>query len=425
MEQHEINFFAGRLSATRRTDWMTPTLFAMSLHWSTEVTSGDKPTMGVDRNCRIYVHPQACLDWGVAEIAATIVHEAWHINLDHCGRADDYRKSEGDAFDHERWNIAVDMVVNPCTRDLGFDMPAEQGWVFPSTYGYEEGLTADEYYRKLKEDDKGGGGGKEGEPGSGKGKGRHDPNAQGGSCGDGVPREYESKDPSDALSASEKRGLAKACAEAFKNSNSRGNTSADWVRAVEELTEPPKVMWQNMLQGAISQGVIRAQGKDEYSYHAPHRLSSMPNMDLVRPVMCSYLPKVATVIDESGSMGQGKGSRRHAAHTELKGILDHEQAAVKVVTFDTEANDSGFVESLDEVEFKGGGGTDVRIPLDYLTKQYEDAEERVDVAIVLTDCETPWPDKEPPYDVIVVDCREGDGYGSVPEWAEHIKVTDD
>ena len=444
MEDYEIKYFAGRLTATRRAGWIAPTLYAMQLHWTEACQCNGEPTMGVDRNCRIYAHPDACRKWGVPEIAATQVHEAWHINLNHAERADVYRQAEGDAFDMSLFNIAADCVVNPCTRDLGFDMPAEQAWVFPKAYGLKEGLTLDEYYSKLKEqkekekqkqpqgqpgggeggDQKGDGkGGKEDAKGDAKGDKGGEMPTKGGSCADGKYRDYESQDTSDAVSPSERRSLAAACAQAFKESNTRGIGSADWQRELEALTEEPKVPWQNMLQGYVTQGVIRTEGKDEYSYHAPHRFTSIDGFDLVRPVMCSFEPKIAVVLDESGSMGGGEGSRRARAHTELKAILQHVQAKCKVVTFDSVAYDSGFVDNIETVKFKGGGGTDVRIPLKHLDEE-ENPDERVDIAIVCTDCETPWPDKEVGYDCIVLDCRDGGKCEGVPEWCQYVCMDD-
>ena len=65
-----------------------------------------------------------------------------------------------------------------------------------------------------------------------------------------------------------------------------------------------------------------------------------------------------------------------------------------------------------KLEPQGGGGTDMRLPLKYAEK-YEPC-----CVILVTDTETPWPDKPTPYPLIVCSTTKGEG----PPWAMTIHL---
>ena len=68
---------------------------------------------------------------------------------------------------------------------------------------------------------------------------------------------------------------------------------------------------------------------------------------------------------------------------------------------------------------KGGGGTDMRVALEYIRDKLN---VRRGVTIIFTDGDTPWPDDPPPFEVVVA-LLDGDRY--VPDWARKVVVGDD
>ncbi len=65
-----------------------------------------------------------------------------------------------------------------------------------------------------------------------------------------------------------------------------------------------------------------------------------------------------------------------------------------------------------DLEPYGGGGTDMRLPL----KRMEDYE--VDVCVLVTDAETPWPAQPTPFPLIVLTTTDQ----AVPAWATKIRI---
>lgn len=79
----------------------------------------------------------------VPQLAAVLVHEIGHVLRDHAGRRKVLMADPGP------WNIAGDAEINDDLKEGGWTLPGE--CVFPKTLGCEDGLTAEEYYAKLRE----------------------------------------------------------------------------------------------------------------------------------------------------------------------------------------------------------------------------------------------------------------------------------
>ena len=82
-------------------------------------------------------------------------HEFYHLILEHClKRSPDGRKIS------MRWNLATDMSINCHLKNELPKNKEKDGFeaVFPSTFGYPDGLTAEKYYEMLEDDGKGEGG---------------------------------------------------------------------------------------------------------------------------------------------------------------------------------------------------------------------------------------------------------------------------
>jgi predicted metal-dependent peptidase len=73
------------------------------------------------------------------------------------------------------------------------------------------------------------------------------------------------------------------------------------------------------------------------------------------------------------------------------------------------------ISSTRQIQLSGGGGTDMGIGIQAAI----DTKPRVDVCIVLTDGDTPWPAVPPPFKTIVVLTS---GERKVPAWTKAIVV---
>ncbi len=63
-----------------------------------------------------------------------------------------------------------------------------------------------------------------------------------------------------------------------------------------------------------------------------------------------------------------------------------------------------------QLELIGGGGTDVGAGIQW----FVDQSPAIDLLVVVSDCQTPWPPERPPFPVITI--RVGDG--APPPWGE-------
>jgi hypothetical protein len=69
--------------------------------------------------------------------------------------------------------------------------------------------------------------------------------------------------------------------------------------------------------------------------------------------------------------------------------------------------------STSQVELYGGGGTDIGVGIQAFIERKADP---IDLLVVVSDCQTPWPPERPPFPVVTI--RVGDG-GAAPPWATH------
>lgn len=105
------------------------------------VITEEIPTMAVDGGETIYVNPKFLSALRVKEIEGCLAHEVLHLALRH------FAREEG--RERKKWNIATDLAINSFLKGEGFHLP--RGGAFPSQFGLEEGLSAEEYYNKLKD----------------------------------------------------------------------------------------------------------------------------------------------------------------------------------------------------------------------------------------------------------------------------------
>jgi predicted metal-dependent peptidase len=237
-------------------------------------------------------------------------------------------------------------------------------------------------------------------------------------CGsgvDGLVRAWDCKRP--GLSALEGKLLAADTARRIREaSRLRGDTPAGWQRWADEVLEP-SVDWRRQLAVAVRRGLSVVNGRVDYSYARPsRRASAVPQV--VLPTMRKPVPKVAVVVDTSGSMSDGMLGQ---ALAEVAGLLRRvgvsgARDTVRLISCDAEAYEAQRVLDVRDVKLLGGGGTDMGAGL----AAAAELRPSPDVIIVLTDGYTPWPEAAPAGSDVVVALL--DPRGSVPQWATKVVV---
>jgi len=391
-------------------------------------------TFAIDKRGRMYINFEEVMKKPVAWGAGGIVHECWHLLLEHFNR----RQPEHNIEDFWAW--ATDMEINQ-------NLPEESKKVmqneiyFPSSFNFPDGLTAEDYYNLLLEEAKKqqGGGGKgdpdededsDGEGGEGSGDGSEGEGSEGNGNGKGKSKSgngkgtgtergksgfnkpFDSKmddcgsaqhgnsDPNEASKADApersemdhqytRNEVAKSIqrAEANSKNNSQRGTGIGTVPAfasqwAKEILTPPKVRWQSVLRGEYAQQQRRAKmGRTHSNPRRPGRVQ--PVDDIMFPKRKAHRINVGIAFDSSGSNFDDLKYVLGEVHEIIRrGGVD----AVFAFSVDADVKDVKRIRRITEVEFKGGGGTDMRVAFTKL------AEMKVDVGIILTDCETPWPD---------------------------------
>lgn len=112
---------------------------------------------------------------------------------------------------------------------------------------------------------------------------------------------------------------------------------------------------------------------------------------IVLPSLRRPLPRVAVVIDTSGSMGEAEIA---SALGEVTGVLREVGVRgnrVTVLACDADVQAVSRVTSTGQITLGGGGGTDMRVGITAALA----GPERPGIVIVLTDGLTPWPDETP------------------------------
>jgi predicted metal-dependent peptidase len=351
---------------------------------------------------KIYFNPHFLDECSVEDTMAVLAHEVGHDSLLHSLRLG--------LRNHDIWNQAGDHAINLMLEDQGFSCPKSVpgGWLADRKY---KGWSADRIYDDLRRNPppkpkKG-----KGKPGEGDGDG--DDESEGGAGseqdGDGKQRTRGPGKPSgtqngrdwlhgDVLPSPAKNPAEQAVAEqrakqkvasAANMARMAGKLKGELARMVGEFLDS-KVHWTDVLRDYMLK-VVKARD----SWQRRNRRFKQV-----------YLPtrhekKMGPIIfvpDTSGSMWGDDMEKicSEMAHCSAQTRPEH----IRVVWADTQVAGEQVFEPTD-FEYKklkpvGGGGTDMRVPLKYVEKY------NPQVVVLMTDGHTPWPDKEPPFPLIVI-----------------------
>ncbi len=177
-----------------------------------------------------------------------------------------------------------------------------------------------------------------------------------------MPWELPQADGPDGVGEAEAQALRRHTAETMRaHLRSRGTLPGGWQRWAEQVLEPT-VDWRQALTGAVREAAAWAGGAVDYTYRRPSRRT--PALRGVLPSLRRPLPRVAVVVDTSGSMGDAELA---AALGEITGVLREVGVRgnrVTVLACDADVHAVSRVTSTEQVTLGGGGGTDMRVGID-------------------------------------------------------------
>ncbi len=345
-------------------------------------------------------------------------HEAMHCALSHFHRRGHRVKL--------RWELACDYAVNPLLINDGLKPTPDAQYL--REY---EGMTAEEIYPCLQEEDNAGerdlednqdddsSDNDDNEKEQNKGGGNSDQERQKDDKKDGDGNEEESQDkgqsmgsaPPPAMSEQEMDELStqwqQRMAAAAQQALQSGKLEGEMARMVDYLLQP-KLPWRMLLARYLS-----ATARDDYSYSRPSTRRGDP---AVYPSLRSHQVNVVVAVDTSGSI-----SEEEIQHfiSEIDAIKSQVRARITLLSCDSELNYGSpwYFEAWDEftfdVELRGGGGTNFRPVFDWVERQ----DMPPDALIYFTDTEGIFPETEPMYPVVWL----VKGKGTVP-FGERIQL---
>lgn len=288
------------------------------------------------------------------EVEFLVGHEVLHVVYDHMGRRN-HR-------DPQMWNIADDYAVNadlkrhkvgqfittvPCLYEQKYDgKPAEE--IYDDLMKNAPKLDMDQLIDQLLDDHMDGDGDEDGDG---------DQDGNGNKKGKGRPK----------LSQEEKDRIRQEVKQAIINaaqSADAGSMPAGVERLVRQATDPV-MPWRELIQTNLTSAI-----RTDYSWMRPSRRSW--HMDAIMPGMTPGEEiDVVVTLDMSGSISN---KQAQAFLGEIGGMMDSfDGYKVHVFCFDTDTyNPQDFssenMESIENYEPTGGGGTDFDCIFDYLKK---------------------------------------------------------
>jgi predicted metal-dependent peptidase len=392
------NIKAARLSLVTKRPYFTSALFALNARETDEI-----PTLAVDMKWNLYYNPEFTESLSREHLETILVHEIMHLLRLHHVRAVNVSAYP------MIWNFAADAEINDDLKADGMKMPPDL--VYPSTLetpdhpkGMPDNMLAEEYYAELL---------KHAQQINSQAPGQASPGK--GNCGSAAHGKQESwekgMDNGEGLTDGEAELVRKEVADAV--SKSPGNVPGYLQRWAEEVLGPPKVDWRKELFSNIKNSIDSWKaGAADYTFSKRNRRHH--GSDVVFPSMFDTNPKIAVVVDTSGSIG---GEDLKVFLTEISGILSaigHD--TVRVLACDAEVHEDVAVRDVRDLRdrISGGGGTDMGVAIEHLDKDSN----KPHICIVLTDGYTPWPNKEASFDTIAVITTDQ----KVPSWIKPIWI---
>jgi predicted metal-dependent peptidase len=356
---------------------------------------------------RIWYNPEFIESLSVEIAMFVMAHEIFHIILKHGLRVG--------SRDRELANIAMDYAINYQLKKYGFTI-----WPQCCYDARFAGMPWEQIYEILKkEEEKNPGRHKEGQGKPGDegdefdGEGNPLPRK-----GQGKPRKGKFKDgigndmsPPRAVTQDEIRKIEaridRQVVAAFQSAQMAGNVPAGMELLVDGIIKPP-LPWYDVLLAFMLQ-----MARELEDWSRPNRR---------QPMMPSYrnpgMGKLGFIGDTSGSMLTDHIYAQMGMEMTTAATMTHPEQVICVWADHADCSFEQVFEPGDEIILKprGGGGTDMRLAISYIAK-YDPA-----CVILVTDAETPWPDEEPEFPLIVLTTRDNAAIKDIPKWAHVIPI---
>jgi predicted metal-dependent peptidase len=341
-------------------------------------------TIGVTDRALMLYDPEWVAKFKPDYVAGLLVHEIMHL----VQKASARRAGR----EHDLWNMACDLAINPSVIEMGYELPdGEDVGMFPKQFGWPEGETADEYYRKLSALRQAAQNGKSAAESRG---------VAAGNCGSCAGHPHDEEGTPEEQTADGGRSpayldrMTQQVADAVReHAKGRGKVPSAFARWAEEALEPPKVPWRQQLASLVRNAVAYRPGAVVHRYDGPSRRQAGIGYGPGKPILPRLrqpVPRVAVVADTSGSMGS---SDLGIALREASGVLKAVGAEVTFCTCDAEVHGVSQVASVEQMarQLKGGGGTDFTPAFEALARQRP----RPELVVFATDGDGRCPKIEP------------------------------
>jgi predicted metal-dependent peptidase len=382
------------------------------------------PTTATDARA-FYYNPEYIASLSIEQTQFMLAHEALHCALSHFARRQ-HRVQH-------RWDLACDYAVNPLLIDDGLKPPPNA-----LTMPLYKGMTAEEIYPLLDDNDQSQTLDKHAYDAQGEGKDQAQGTDRGMREGD-LEQDRQSPQPRDRDQQDARRTLGQP--QTGSDSDGDGGASQPEPLSPDER-ETLAVQWQQRMAGAAQQAMqagklggelrrmidhllqpqlpwrmllaryMTALARDDYSYSRPSRREG----DFIMPSLRSQSLDLVVAVDTSGSIKDGEIEEFIDEIDALKGQV---RARVTLLPCDAKLCDGApwLFEPWEQFRrpegVKGGGGTSFTPVFDWV----EQAGRRPDLLVYFTDADGAFPKVEPPYPVIWL----VKGKSKVP-WGERIQL---
>ena len=352
--------------------------------------------MAVDTRWRLYYNEDWVGSHSVEENAAVLIHEISHLLREH-----DARKHAAAVRHEQLWNTAADCEINDDLLAEGLPLPDNPPT--PERFGFSNGENAETYYRQLIKPatnaDRDAG--QAGPPCPDCGSGAHgEPRPWELPDDDGRPGGVPGVDPVKAQLV--RREVAH---HILDRTGDAGDAPLGWKRWAKTVLTP-KVDYMATIRHVVRRALRDSTiGRYDRTHRRPNRRQAAYG-EFLMPSFHQPRPRPGFLIDTSASMQDTQLAR---AVAELAGLTRQLGYGTDVVVAccDVVVHDVRKVFSAAQLELIGGGGTDIGAGIQWFV---DDAP--VDLLVIVSDCQTPWPAEKPPFPVITI--RVGDG--APPPW---------
>lgn len=388
---HKKNLANARIYVTANAPYLVSTLYAMVPTPVENLARIADGPMGLTEHLVLLYDPAWVSSVDTLELAGALVHEIMHDVLGHATRAKAFP-------DRKLYNLAADLFINHTLRTQVRDPhgKAEPIWrlpewvQYPEKYGLPPGLSADQYYALLEEQqlakphagestDKEKGGDK-----AEAGENKVASGGCGGVVGNPIAKRLEAElDKKQQMSHTELHNVRKETQRALKEAakKQQGILPLGLDDLITLENDAPKIRWSQLLRCITGSVIGYAKvGALDYSTARPSRRSHLRGWPI--PGVVTREIVVLIVLDTSGSM---RHSDLNEALREVAGVM-RQVGGVQPYLLQADSQAYGepvpiTLSYLHDFKIKGRGGTDFRPAF----KIAEKMRPRPNVLIYMTD----------------------------------------